>query len=167
MRLYIKQKVFSFKDRFTVKDAAGEDRYFVEGKLISLGKKLTITDAAGNEVAFVRQKVLTLLPKFFVEINGEEVAQIKKKLTFLKPKYEVEGLDWSVDGDFFSHDYTISENENVIASIHKRWMAWGDTFELDISDNADEVLALAVILAIDAVMDAAAAASAASSSNNN
>ncbi len=167
MKLYIKQKVFSFKDRFTVKDGNGEDRYFVEGKLISVGKKLTVTDAAGNEVAFVRQKVMTLLPKFIVEINGEEVAAIKKKLSFLKPKYEVEGLDWNVEGDFFSHDYSITENGNVIASIHKRWMSWGDSFELDISDNADEVMALAVILAIDAVMDAAASASASVSSSSN
>ncbi len=165
MKLYIKQKVFSFKDRFTVKDAQGEDRYFVEGKLISFGKKLTVTDAAGNEVAFVRQKVLSLLPKFFVEVGGQEVAQIKKQFTLLKPKYSVEGLNWNVEGDFFSHDYQIVENDAVIASIHKRWMVWGDTFELDISDSADEVMALAVILAIDAVMDAAQAA-AASSSNN-
>ncbi len=167
MKLYIKQKVFSFKDRFTVKNAAGEDRYFVEGKLISLGKKLTVTDEAGNEVAFVNQKVLSFLPKFFVEVNGREVAQIKKKFTFLKPKYLVEGLDWEVEGDFFSHDYSITENGNVVASIHKRWMSWGDSFELDISDSADEVMALAVILAIDAVMDASASASASVSSSNN
>ena len=167
MQLYIKQKVFSFKDRFTVKDAAGEDRYFVEGKLISLGKKLTVTDEAGNEVAFVHQKVLSLLPKFFVEVNGSEIAQIKKKLTFLKPKYVVEGLDWEVEGNFLAHDYSITENGNVIASIHKRWMSWGDSFELDISDGADEVVALAVILAIDAVMDASAAAAASSSSSSN
>ena len=167
MLLYMKQKVFSFKDRFTVTDRNGEARYFVEGKLISMGKKLTVSDAAGNEVAFVRQKVLTLLPKFFVEINGEEVAAIKKKLTFLKPKYEVEGLDWTVEGDFFAHDYSILENGEPIASIHKKWMSWGDSFELNISDSANEVIALAVILAIDAVMDAAASASASASSSSN
>lgn len=39
MKLYIKQKVFTIKDKFTVKDEAGNDKYFVEGKLLSLGKK--------------------------------------------------------------------------------------------------------------------------------
>lgn len=110
---------------------------------------------------------MSLLPKFFVEVNGSEIAQIKKKLTFLKPKYVVEGLDWEVEGNFLAHDYSITENGNVIASIHKRWMSWGDSFELDISDGADEVAALAVILAIDAVMDASAAAAASSSSSSN
>ena len=55
---------------------------------------------------------------------------------------------------FFGHDYQITENGNAIVSIHKKWMAWGDTFELDIADESREVLALAVVLAIDAVMDA-------------
>ena len=32
MRLYMKQKVFSMKDRFTIKNEAGEDVYTVEGK---------------------------------------------------------------------------------------------------------------------------------------
>ncbi len=165
MKLYIKQKVFSLKERFTVKNANGEDVYFVEGKLVSIGQKKTLTDAAGNELATIRQKVLAIMPKFIVEMDGKEVAWIKKKFTVMKPKYVVEGLDWDVEGDFFAHDYTIQEQGNVIASIHKKWMAWGDTFELDISDNADEVMALAVILAIDAVMDAAQAAAAVSSSD--
>ena len=165
MKLYIKQKVFSLKERFTVKNANGEDVYFVEGKLVSIGQKKTLTDAAGNELATIRQKVLAIMPKFIVEMDGKEVAWIKKKFTVMKPKYVVEGLDWNVEGDFFAHDYTILEQGNVIASIHKKWMAWGDTFELDISDSADEVMALAVILAIDAVMDAAQAAAAVSSSD--
>ena len=32
-------------------------------------------------------------------------------------------------------------------------MSWGDTYELDISDNTDEITALAVVLAIDTVLD--------------
>ena len=154
MYLYMKQKVFSIKDKFSIQNSLGEDKYYVEGKVISLGKKLHVYDAAGNELAFVKQKILTIMPKFLVEINEETVAVIKKKFTFAKPKYLIEGPDWEVQGDFFSHDYQILENGNPIVSIHKKWMAWGDTFELDIPDERNEVLALAVVLAIDAVMDA-------------
>ena len=35
MKLYIKQKVFSIGERFTVKDEFGNDRYFVEGEWLS------------------------------------------------------------------------------------------------------------------------------------
>ena len=153
MQLYMKQKVFSWNDKFTIQNSFGEDKYFVEGKLISIGKKLRIYDAAGTELAFVNQKVVSLMPKFCVEMNGEEVAVIKKKFTLLKPKYLIEGPGWEVQGDFMGHDYVISDGGRPVVAIHKKWMAWGDTFELDITDESHEVLAVAVVLAIDAVMD--------------
>ena len=153
MQLYMNQKVFSWKDKFSIMDSTGQDKYYVEGKAISLGKKLRVYDAEGNELAFVNQKLVSLMPKFTVEIDGEEVAVIKKKVSVLKPKYFIEGPGWEVQGDFFSHDYQIVEGEKLIVSIHKQWMAWGDTFELDIPDESNEVLAMAVVLAIDAVMD--------------
>ena len=75
MKLYIKQKVFSWRDKFTVKDEAGNDRYFVEGELFSWGKKLHVTDLGGNEVAFIQQKVFSFLPRYFVYVGGEEIAE--------------------------------------------------------------------------------------------
>lgn len=162
MRLYLNQKVLSFKDKSTVKDQNGEDKYFIEGKVLSLGKKLTITDYAGREVAHVNEKIASLLPKFLVEVDGEQVAEIVKKITFLKAKYLVNGPGWEVNGDLFSHDYTIVEGGAVVATIHKQWMSWGDTFEIDIDNEYDEITVLAVVLAIDACIDAQNAAAASS-----
>ncbi len=155
MKLYIKQKVFSFRDRFTVKDEYGEDKYYVEGEILSLGKKLRIYDMGGNELALVREKLLAFMPKFTIEINGREIAEIIKRFTFLRPKYYVDGLGWDVEGDFFSHNYDITDGNKTIVSIHKQFMAWGDTFEIDVQKDNDEIIALAVVLAIDAVMDSA------------
>ena len=42
MKLLIQEKVFTWSDRFTVKNEAGEDRYYVEGELFSWGKKLHV-----------------------------------------------------------------------------------------------------------------------------
>ena len=44
MKLYIKQKVFSWVDRFTVFDETGADKYHGEGEFFSWGKKLYVTD---------------------------------------------------------------------------------------------------------------------------
>jgi uncharacterized protein YxjI len=43
-------------------------------------------------------------------------------------------------------------------SIDKEWMTWGDCYELDIVEPADEIIALSVVLAIDCVQAAQAAA---------
>ena len=163
-KLYMKQKVFSLCDRFTVKDENEQDRYYVEGEIFTIGKKLHICDMAGSEVAFVQQKVLTLLPRFYVYVDGAQVAEIVKEFTFLRPCYRIDGPGWRVNGDFWAHDYEIVDmSGRPIVAVHKVWLAWGDSYELDVARREDEVQALATVLAIDCVLDAASAA--ASSSN--
>jgi len=153
MKLYIKQKVFSWKDKFTVKNEYGEDRYYIEGELFSFGKKLHIYDMSGNEVAFIHQKVFSFLPRFFVYTGGVQVAEIVKEFTFFKNKYRIEGLGWEVNGDFLDHDYQITHSGRPIITITKAWFTWGDCYEIDISDGVDPVCGLAVVLAIDCVLD--------------
>ncbi len=149
MKLYIKQKVFSWKDRFTVKDQYGQDKYMVEGEIFSLGKKLHVYDMSGNEVAFIQQKVFSFMPRYFVFVGDAQVAEIVRKFSLFRPKYEVLGLDWQVEGDFFAHNYVINDGNNYVVEINKEWMTWGDCYELDIAPGADEIVALATVLAID------------------
>ena len=80
MQLYIKQKVFSWGDRFTVWDAHGEERYYVQGGIFTWGKKLHVYDCHDREVAFIQQRLLTFLPRYTVSVDGEEVAEIVKEM---------------------------------------------------------------------------------------
>ena len=164
MKLYIKEKVFSWGDKFTVKDAYGEDKYIVEGEVFSWGKKLHVYDRNGREVAFIKQEVWSFLPRFYVFCGDRQVAEIKKEFTFLFPRYTIEGLGWEIDGSFMAHDYQITKRDRKIVTISKEWMTWGDSYELDIADPAEELVALAVVIAIDCVTEASSAA--ASSASN-
>lgn len=159
MKLYIRQKVFSWADKFTVKDADGADKYLVNGELFSWGKKLHVTDVYGNEAAFIQQKVFSFLPRFFVFVNGRQIAEIVKEFTFLRPRYSIGGLGWEISGSFMAHDYQITQQGRTIVTIHKEWMTWGDCYELDIMNDSDEIIALSVVLAIDCVMAAEASSS--------
>ena len=153
MKLYIKEKVFSWSDTFYVKDAYGEDKYTVEGEFFSLGRKLHVYDRQGAEVAFIKQELFTFLPQFTVFVGGQEIARVKKEFTFFRPRYTIEGLGWEVDGSFWEHDYRILDNGRPIVTITKEWMTWGDTYELDIENPADELIALAVVLTVDCVQE--------------
>ena len=160
MKLYIKQKVFSLTSKFTVKDEAGNDRYFVEGEFFSLRGRLHIMDAQGEEIGQIYRRLMTFLPHFILEIGGEEIAEIVKDFSFFRPKYSLENTSLSVEGDFWAHEYRITQNGREVVSISKEWFTWGDCYALDIADSADEMLALAVVLAIDAVHAQANAAAA-------
>lgn len=82
MNLYLKQKVFSWGDSFTVYDENGNDKYYVEGEIFTFGKKLHIYDLSGNELCFIHQKLMSFLPKYFISKNGVDVAQVIKNFTF-------------------------------------------------------------------------------------
>lgn len=167
MKLYMKQKVISWGDKFTVTDESGEVLYTVEGEVPSFGHKLHIYDPLGNEAAFIHKKLFTLLPRYFVTVDGQEAAEIVKPISFLHPKYEIKGPDWEATGDVLGHNYEIKMGGDTVAAVHRKWMSWGDTYEIDVAAEANEVLTLAVVLTIDAVkadVDAAQAAADATSS---
>ena len=154
MRLYMKEKVFSWNERFTVKDENGWDKYFVEGEFFSLGKKLHLLNVHGDEVAFIQQRLFTLMPRYTVSVAGRELAEIRKEFTFFYQRYVIDGLGWEIDGDVWAHDYVIRKNGRTIVRITKEWFTWGDSYVLDILDPADELVALAVVLTVDCVAEA-------------
>ena len=153
MKLYIKEKVFSWSDTFFVKDGYGNDKYTVKGEVFSLGKKLHVYDRHGAEVAFIRQELLTFLPQFTVSVGGAEVARVKREFSLFRPRYTIEGPNWDVEGSFWEHDYRITDSGRPIVTIAKEWMTWGDSYELDIENPANELLALATVLTIDCVQE--------------
>lgn len=153
MKLYIKEKVFTWGDQFIVWDEAGNEKYYVEGEVFSWGKKLHVYDRHNQEVAFIKQELFSWMPCYCVYVNGREIAQVRKEFSFFTPKYRVDGLGWEVQGHFFEHDYQITQNGRYVVNITKEWMTWGDSYELDIAAGADEIVALAVVLTIDCVVE--------------
>ena len=155
MKLYIKQKVFSWGDSFTVKDELGQDRYVVEGEVFTFGKKLHLYDRSNREIAYIEQQLFAFLPRYVIYRGDTAVAEVVKEFTFFHPEYTVEGPGWHVQGDFFDHDYSVTDtNGHHVASVQKEWFTLGDAYCIDIASEADFVTALAVVLVIDACIEA-------------
>ena len=152
MNLYIKQKVFSFRDRFFVYDEGGTEKYYVEGEVFSFGKKLHIFDMKGNRLADISQQVFSFLPKFYVTVNGHSF-EVKRLFTFFHPKYTVEPFGWTVCGNFFEHSYEITSGECRVAQIEKEWFSFGDAYAIRIRDGIDELAVLSAVLVVDACME--------------
>ncbi len=155
MKFYIKQKVFSFKDKFNVFDAAGEVIYTAEGEIFSLGKKLHIRDINGEEIIFIRQKLASFLPKYEISVGNGEFFEVKKNFTLLRHEYSVPEYGITVKGDFFAHDYKVFQNGKEIAQMTKAWASWGDSYSIEIFDDEYALVALSIILVIDCCMESA------------
>ncbi len=153
-KLYIKQHIFTWGDKFAIYDAQGNERYYVQGEVLTLGKKLHLYDLQGQELAYIEQQLFTFLPRYTVYRSSLELCTVVKEFTFFHNKYTVEGLGWEVEGDFLDHDYEISADGRPIAAVAKEWFTLGDAYEISLAPDVDEVDALSVVLVIDACIDA-------------
>lgn len=152
MKFYMKQKVFSWVDKFSIYDEYENEAYWVEGEVFSIGKKLDLFDSNNQHKAHIHQKVFSFMPRYFININGEDVAEVVKKFTLFSHQFNVTGYDWNVEGDFLAHEYEISRGDYLIATISKEWFSWGDAYSIDIVDGVDPVPIISVVLIIDAIL---------------
>lgn len=150
MRLYFKQRFFSWFDSYDIFDEAGNTVYTVEGQL-AWGHCLRIFDASGSELGTVKEKVLSLLPHFELYLGDTCIGSINKELTLLKPRFSIDCNGWETEGNFFEWDYRIIDSAgNEVAVISKELFHMTDTYVIDVNDPKDALCVLMVVLAIDA-----------------
>lgn len=153
MKLYIRQKVLSFKDRFTVKDVHNQELYQIEGKYFTFAKQLSVKDSNFQEIIFLKQQIWHLFPHIDVTINQEFAFQVVMRWAWFKQKYDIVGMNWTVEGNFWAHKYTIYDHDSqVVASISKALLSWSDYYELDVLNDEHVDASLAIVLAIDIAM---------------
>lgn len=153
MRYQVKQKIFTFGDSYTIKNALGEDVYLVKGKVFSFGKKLSIEDLHGNEIVYIEQKLFKLMPQYILYMDGREVATVKKEFSIFTPRFNIDSIMgiYRIEGDIFSHEFTIYNNQSIVSVISKEWFSFSDTYGIDINDNENQAFLLALIIVIDEV----------------
>jgi uncharacterized protein YxjI len=155
MRYLMKQKLFSWGNDFHIKNADGNDVFFVDGSAFTIGNKLSFQDLNGRELAFIRQKLLSWTSTYEITRGDELLAVVKKELfTFFRCKFTVDvpgPNDIEAQGSFLDMEYTFSRCGRAIAEVSKRWFNWSDTYGVDIADGEDDVLILASTVVIDMV----------------
>jgi uncharacterized protein YxjI len=155
MRYVMRQKLLSLADNFTIKNEQEQDVFLVKGKLFSFGDKLSFQDLAGNELVFIDQRLLNWSPTYEIWKQGELLAVVKRELfSFIHHRFTVDvpgPNDLEAEGDFLDHEYMITRGGSVVATVSKRWFSWADTYGIEVADGEDDVLILATAVVVDMV----------------
>ena len=154
MRFYIKQKVFSFKDKFRIMDESQKELFTVEGKFISIQNKLQLLNMDGSQVLNAQKKLFKLFPRYDIYTpHNDHLATIQKKFS-LKPKFEVtvDNEILHVEGSLFGHSFGVFRNNQEVASIQKKYISWGDTYEINVQDELNTELYLFIVIIIDQII---------------
>lgn len=157
MRYVIREKFFRLGEDSKITDEDGRPVYDVDGKVWSLHDKLVMSDMRGDEVATIKRQLIALTPTYVIDRPGHGEAEVRKHfINFFGDHFTIDipgPDDLEMDGDLFEHEYRISQNGNVVATISKHWIALTDTYGVETAPGQDDALILAAVLALDLAED--------------
>jgi uncharacterized protein YxjI len=151
MKLYIKQRIFSLGDKYDVYDAEENVVFDVESEIFTIGAKLHLYDTQGNELYYIKKRITFLLAQYEIYQQDNLCAVINQEFSLFRSKLNVESSlgDFNINGEFMNLDYEITRNGQYFGSIHKKWLSWGDSYELDIPNQNNAAFFCALVIAID------------------
>ncbi len=153
-RYKIRQNLISIGDDFWIENGEGKRVFKVDGKILRIRKTLVFEDLNDNPLCTIKERLLAIRDTMTITApDGEELAVIKKALlTPLRDRWSVnvkDGPDLDVQGNIFDHEYSIKQGWNKVAEISKRWFTLTDTYGVEIEAGQNDILILAVAIAID------------------
>lgn len=154
MKVYIKQKIFSIGDKFTVKNEYDEPVISVVGKVFSLGNKLHIYDRNQNEIFYVEQALFRFLPEYKIYQNGMQVAFLKKEFTLFNSKINITSSfgDFRIEGDIFSYNFNLYQSNELVGVVSKKILSFTDSYVLDVIKTANIEFLVTLVIVIDQIL---------------
>ena len=149
MKLFFKQRAFSWFDSYDIYGERGEVLFRVKGEM-AWGHKLKIFDGQGKYVGTVREKKFTWMPQFKLYVGEECVGCLRRKFRLFGRKYVLDFNDWEISGNIMGWDYTITDGGEPVATIGKQLLRLTDTYVIDVFRPENALYALMVVLSIDA-----------------
>lgn len=152
MKYYMKQAIFTLTDTFSVYDENAQEVYHAKADFFTIGHQVPVYKY-NEKIGGVFQRLTLFRPSFDIYLREEYLGKIIKEITFLGHYYTLEYKDWTVHGDFWSHEYQVLEaGGQVVMYLDKEWFTWGDAYCLNIIQEEYEEICIMIALAVDVAM---------------
>ena len=153
-RYQMREKLVSFGNDFWIQNEEGQRAFKVDGKMLRVRDTLFFEDTQGNTLCKLQQKLLRVRDTMTIEgPNDESLATVRKALiTPIRDRWTVkigDGPDLEVQGNILDWQYTIGDGDRKVAEVSKRWFRVADTYGVEVAPGQNDILILAVTVAID------------------
>ena len=152
-KFQMRQKILAIGDDFWIEDDQGNKVYKVNGKAARLRETFILEDANGNELSKIQEKKLTVRDKMTIEC-GDAHATVRKRLLGIRDHYIIEvdgGEDLKAHGNIVDHEYEIERDGDTVAKVSKKWFRVRDTYGVQLAEDQDVALILAITVCVDAM----------------
>ena len=155
-RYQLREDLISIGDDFWIENESGQRVFRVDGKILRISKTYVFEDMAGNTLCRIKEQLLTIRDKMEIEdAEGRQLAVVMKALISpLRDRWMVKvrnGPDLDVQGDILDHEYAVNQGRHKVGEVSKRWFRLTDTYGVEIADGQNDILILAVAVAMDAM----------------
>ena len=115
---------------------------------------LKFEDRQGHELCKIQEKKVRVKDTMNIEgPDGKTLASVKIALiTPVRDRWTVKignGPDLDVQGNIVDHEYKIEEGRTKVAEVSKKWFRVRDTYGVEIAPGQNDIVILAVTVAID------------------
>lgn len=154
-KLYIRQKVFKITDHYDILGESQEVVYRVDQDFTFIGHRVHVTRPNGAHLFTINRKVLTFLPLFIIEFENGNTIELKSRLSIFRKKIDIYPADLGlhVEGSLMQHNFSLFRGDQIVGEIKKTWISWGDVYELTVHDESIQDIIVAVVIAIDHLLD--------------
>jgi uncharacterized protein YxjI len=149
----MRQKIMAIGDDFWIEDDDGHKVYKVNGKALRMRDTFILEDANGNEVSKIQEKKLSIRDKMTIE-RGATKATVHKRFIGIRDHYIIEvdgGEDIKAHGNIVDHEYEIERGGDTVAMVSKKWFRVRDSYGVQLAEDQDVPLILAITVCVDAM----------------
>lgn len=148
----LKEKAWTFKDTYEIKDQDGAVIFRVKGKTFSMSNTFKFQNIQERNLLEIKKKRFSFKPKYKILRAGKPIATIEKKWSTWKSKFKVDipgPNDYIIEGKFWKREYDFLRKGKKVASVSKKFWSWSDTYGVEIDEEEDVQLILATVVTID------------------
>ena len=129
-RYRMREKLVSFGNDFWIENEQGQRAFKVDGKMLRVRDTMTIEGPNGGTLATLRKELIApLRDRWTVKIGN--------------------GPDLNIQGNILNFEYEIGEGRTKVAQVSKKWFRIADTYGVQIEPSQNDVVILAITVAID------------------
>ena len=153
--LHIQQQALKITDHYIIYDDLGRGVYQVDEEFRMMGKKITVLNLeTGVSFMFTRQGGFT--NEFYVAFSTGALVNIKKYFAFVQLKLDVNSNcapPMQVKDRYLGREFNVRTEEAVVATINKKYFTIGDQYVVMVYDDRCQDIVVAILLAIDYILD--------------
>lgn len=151
MKLCMKAKIASIHDKIEITDENKNPVYHIQSKLLSVHNVTYLRDAGNRDVATITRKVMSVHDTHFIEMSDGRTVELRSELLHIvKDVLDIPELGWQLQGNLGLHDYRLVDGEGrLLAQTHRKWMSLHNTYEIEIVEEENMDLIVAVLVTLD------------------